>query len=217
MEKHLKIAIFQLSLFGINTYIVFDPIKHEGVIIDPGISNPREEKALIDFINRENLKITNIINTHLHIDHAIGDSIVAEKFEAPVLAHEDDLPLGKGIVQQAQMFGLTTNPQTPEITSFINDGDIIKVGDGELKVLHVPGHSPGSIVLYDESDHFLIAGDVLFKGSIGRTDLQGGNHSALISGIKTKLMPLPDNTIVYPGHGEPTTIGEEKLYNPFLR
>ncbi len=212
----LKIAIFQLSLFGINTYIVYDPISKDAAIIDPGMSNQREQDALDTFIEKEGLKITHIINTHLHIDHAIGNSYASEKYQAPVLANKLDAPLGQNILQQAQMFGLNINPKGVEISQYISDGDKIKIGNGELTAIHVPGHSPGSIVLYDKADGFMIAGDVLFLRSIGRTDLPGGNHQDLINGIKNKLFTLPDDTKVYPGHGDPTTIGYEKSHNPFF-
>lgn len=218
MSKHsLEIAVFQLSLFGINTYVVFDPETRDAAIIDPGMSTPEEEKALSNFISRESLNVTHIINTHLHIDHAIGNEYSVNMFKAPVYAHQEELPLGRGLAQQAKMFGMNKNPKDAEISEFLSDGDKIKIGNGELEVRHIPGHSPGSIVLYDKEDNFVIAGDVLFHGSIGRTDLPGGDYNTLISGIKSKLLPLPDETIVFSGHGEPTSIGEEKSHNPFLK
>ena len=114
------------------------------------------------------------------------------------------------------MFGLQKDFSNVKITKPIEDGDIIKIGEGELKVIHIPGHSPGSVALYDSKDGFLIAGDIIFQGSVGRTDLPGGSHEQLISGIKNKLLCLPDSTVVYPGHGPATTVGTEKKYNPFL-
>ncbi len=213
----LEVAVFQFSLFGINTYVVFDPEESECAVIDPGISNSQEEKAIKDFILRKNLRVTNIINTHLHIDHAIGNSILKKEYGINPKAHKADLPLGERIKAQAEMFGMQGEYENAEISEFLTEGDIIKIGSGEMEVIHVPGHSPGSIALYDRKDGFLIAGDILFQGSIGRTDLPGGNHSQLITGIKDKLMKLPDNVIVYPGHGPETTIGNEHRYNPFLR
>lgn len=213
----MKVAIFQLGLFGINTYIVYDEITRDCAIIDPGMSTPEEERAVTEYIEKQGLYVTHIINTHLHIDHAIGDDFVSKKYGISPKAHKADLPLGRGLKRQAQMFGLGIDVKDPEISEYIEDGDIIKIGTGELKAIHVPGHSPGSIVLYDSADGFIIAGDVLFRGSIGRTDLEGGDYATLINGIKDILLPLPSSTIVYPGHGPYTTIGDERASNPFLR
>lgn len=212
----MKIAVFQFSLFGINTYIVWDPNTLDCAVIDPGMINSEEEKALDDFISSHHLKVTHLINTHLHIDHAVGDRHVASKYGVPVEAHPLDAGLGARIRQQAEAFGVPEKTSDVAIDTPLHEGDIIKIGDGELKVLHVPGHSPGSIVLYDPVSHFIIAGDVLFAGSIGRTDLPGGNHDQLIEGIHDKLLTLPDETTVFPGHGPSTTIGEERGSNPYL-
>ena len=213
----MKIAIFQFSLFGINTYVVYDPDTKCCAIIDPGMLGSQEEKAITDFINKNNLKVTHIINTHLHLDHAVGNNFLKDTYNVPILAHKDDEPLGERMQQQAYMFGINEKFKGVEISDYLTDGEIIKIGDGELKVLSVPGHSPGSVALYDREGGFLIAGDALFNGSIGRTDLPGGNHNQLISSIKNKLFTLPDNTVVYPGHGPATTIGDEKRFNPYLK
>ena len=212
----MKIAIFQFSLFGINTYLLYDEKSRECVVIDPGMFQKEEEKSISDFIEKNGLKLTNIINTHLHLDHAAGNNYLKMKYEVPVLAHEGDSFLGEAMQQQAQMFGLPVKFDGVSVTRFLKDGDVIKVGDEELKVIEVPGHSKGSIALYDAKDKFVVVGDALFQGSIGRTDLPGGNHSELITNIREKLFSLPDDTIVYPGHGDPTTIGKEKRTNPFL-
>lgn len=213
----MKVAIFTFSLFGINTYVVYDPDTKDCVIIDPGMMGKEEENAMDGFISRNGLKVQGIINTHLHIDHSVGNHFAKERYDAPVMAHKEDEHLGERIQAQAEMFGIKDKFKGIEVTDFLKEGDTVKVGDGELKVIHVPGHSPGSIVLYDKKDGFLIGGDVLFQGSVGRTDLPGGSHDQLIGGIKRKLLTLPDNTVVYPGHGPATTIGNEKHYNPFLQ
>lgn len=213
----MKIARFEFSLFGINTYVVFDEATRECAIIDPGMMGIEEENAMKNFIARENLKVTHLINTHIHIDHAVGNKFVADTYSVPVSAHKADAPLMDRIREQAQMFGINEKVHTTEISEYLDEGDKIKIGRGELEVLHVPGHSQGSIVLYDRADGFLIGGDVLFSGSIGRSDLPGGNGAQLVRGIKEKLLTLPDSTVVYPGHGPATTIGEERHYNPFLR
>ena len=133
-----------------------------------------------------------------------------------MLASRKDEALGARMKQQAAMFGISENFNAVEITQYLNDGDIIKIGDGELEVIEVPGHSQGSIALYDRKDGFVIAGDALFRGSIGRTDLPGGDHAQLIKSIKERLLSLPENTVVYSGHGPSTTIGAEKASKPFL-
>lgn len=213
----MNVAIFQFSLFGINTYVVFDNDTLDCAIIDPGMINDHEEEAMVNFITRNNFRVTNIINTHLHIDHAAGNNFLKLKYNAPVLAHNADLPLGERMQQQAQMFGMEKKFNDVEVSKFLEDGDIVKIGNGELKVIAVPGHSQGSIALYDKKDKFVIVGDALFNGSIGRTDLPGGNYPQLIESITKRLLTLPGDTVVYSGHGEPTTIAQEKAHNPFLK
>lgn len=212
----MKIVKFEFSLFGINTYIVYDPISKKCAVIDPGMFDSEEEEALEGFIERNGLEVTNIIDTHLHIDHAVGIQYVKRRYNVPLLAHKDDAFLGERIRQQAASFGLVKRVEDVSIDTFLNPGDVIKIGEGELKVIHVPGHSPGSVALYDEKDGFVITGDALFSGSIGRTDLPGGDMRTLVSSIKAGLMTLPDYTVVYPGHGPATTIGQEKRSNPYL-
>lgn len=213
----MKVAIFQFSMFGINTYVVYDPETLCCAVIDPGMSNKQEESAMINFINKNNLKPVHVINTHLHLDHAVGNSFLTKEYDIPVNASKADEPLGERLQQQAYMFGINEQFKSVEITEYLQEGDVIKIGKGELKVINVPGHSKGSIALYDEKDGFVIVGDALFQGSIGRTDLPGGDYDELITSIKSKLLTLPDNTVVYPGHGPSTTIGDEKRYNPYLR
>lgn len=212
----MQVAIFQFSLFGINTYLIFDPETKECAVIDPGMSNSQEEKAIENFISDKGLKLTQIINTHLHIDHVAGVPFLKEKYGAPVLAHEGDQFMGKNLSQQARMFGLNLPLENIVISEYIKAGDKIKIGNGELEVISVPGHSKGSVALYDREGGYLISGDALFKGSIGRTDLPGGNYKELIDSIESQLLSLPDETVVFPGHGPSSTIGEEKQSNPFL-
>lgn len=212
----MKVAIFQFSLFGINTYVVYDPTTLCCAVIDPGMINESEEKAIYDFIERHNLKVTHIINTHLHIDHIAGNSCLQKKYGSPVLAHPLDEPLGSHVQQQAMMFGMRESIPNVEISEYLKDGDEIRIGDGVLKVIAVPGHSQGSVALYDAKDKFVIVGDALFKGSIGRTDLPGGDYQQLIDSIQNNLMSLPDDTTVFSGHGPATTIGTERRSNPYL-
>ena len=212
----MKVAIFQFNLFGINTYIVYDPSSKECAVIDPGMSNTEEENAITSFIKDNNLTLKYIINTHLHIDHAIGNKFLKKKYDVPVLAHPDEEILGKSIQTQATSFGLRNKVDEVIIDKPLIPGEIIKIGDGELKVIDVAGHSPGGIALYDEKDGFVIVGDALFKQSIGRTDLYGGNLKKLLKNIRENLFTLPDDTLVLSGHGPTTTIEEEKKENPFL-
>lgn len=212
----MKVTQFQYSLFGINTYIVYDPATRECAVIDPGMSSDEERDALTGYVEREKLTVKHVINTHLHVDHAIGNSFVSRHYGVSPEAHAADLPLGERMRQQAAMFGMDMAVDDAGVTQFLQEGDTIAIGTGCLEVLHVPGHSPGSIALYDRKDGFVIVGDVLFNGSIGRTDLPGGNGRQLIEGIKSKLLVLSDDTVVYPGHGPATTIGAERRSNPFL-
>lgn len=212
----MKIARFEFSLFGINTYVVYDPETGECAIIDPGMMGKEEENAMRGFIGREHLKVTGLINTHLHIDHAVGDKFVIDTYGTPLQAHKADEPLIERIREQAEMFGIREKVHPADVSVYLEEGDRIKVGNGSLEVIHVPGHSPGGIALYDKEDGFLISGDSLFQGSIGRTDLPGGNMQQLVRGVKEKLLSLPGSTVVYPGHGPATTIAQEKAHNPFL-
>lgn len=212
----MNIAKFEFSLFGINTYVVYDPKEKKAVIIDPGMINREEEEALTRFLERNSLDVTGIINTHLHIDHAIGAAFAKNKYKVPLFGHKDDEFLGGRLWQQATAFGINTEVKDISIDTYLEPGDKIKVGSGELEVIHVPGHSPGSIALYDKDGGFVITGDALFEGSVGRTDLPGGNGAQLIKAIRENLLPLPDSTRVYPGHGPATTIGRERAANPFL-
>ncbi len=212
----MKIVKFAFSLFGINTYLVYDPATLKCAVIDPGMFDSEEEEAMERFIERNHLEVTHIIDTHLHIDHAVGIEFLKRKYHAPLYAHKDDEFLGERIQEQARMFGLTNKLKDVTIDSYLVPGEVIRIGEGELKVIHVPGHSPGSVALYDAKDGFVITGDALFAGSVGRTDLPGGDMSTLVKSIKNGLFTLPPSTIVYPGHGPATTIGQEKASNPYL-
>lgn len=212
----MKVAIFKLLLFEVNCYVVYDPLEKKAAIIDPGIVDNREIEAIDNFLKKNDLEVVAVINTHLHIDHVVANTGLSEKYDVPVMAHEDDKFLGDRLYQQAQQFGLPFKMNSAGVTHYLEDGEKIKIGSGELEVIHLPGHSPGGIGLYDPQDGFLISGDSLFEGSIGRTDLPGGNLARLLESIKKRLYTLPDETVVYPGHGPATTIGKEKKSNPFV-
>lgn len=210
----LSVYHFTFNPFQENTYIIYNEEKR-CIIIDPGMYNVHEEMMLDNFITSSGLKPEYLINTHCHIDHILGNTYCAEKYNLALHAHT----LERGMMDMgrtsASLYGLKYTESVP-ISVFIDEKDTIRLGNDELKILFTPGHSPGSLSFYDEQGKFVIAGDALFRESIGRTDLPGGDHQTLIQAIREKLFTLPDQTIVYSGHGPGTTIGHEKLYNPFL-
>lgn len=203
-------------MFGVNTYVVYDPESRQAAVIDPGMINSEEIEALDRFIEREHLNVTQLINTHMHLDHIFGNGYVREKYGVKTQASKLDAFLAGDVAGQAQKFHLPYKLENAPIDVDLKDGDIIQVGSGELHVLAVPGHSPGSIALYDKKDGWVITGDALFQGSIGRTDLPGGDHGTLVRAVTDKLLSLPPETVVLPGHGPETNIGWERLHNPFL-
>ena len=213
----MKIKVFPLILFQVNCYVVYDPVEKKAAIIDPGIVDDRELDAIDSFLRENSLEVVSVINTHLHIDHVVSNSSLAEKYGVPVMAHADDSFLGDRLLDQARQFGLPFRMENAGVTHYLRDGEIIPVGSGSLEVIHLPGHSPGGIGLYDAQDGFLITGDTLFQGSVGRTDLPGGDMGRLLESIRKRIYPLPDETVIYPGHGPATTLAREKTSNPFLR
>ncbi|MFV0469905.1 MAG: MBL fold metallo-hydrolase [Dysgonomonas sp.] len=212
----MKVETFVFNPVGENTYVVYDET-NECIIIDPGCFFPEEKDRLLRFITANNLKVVRQINTHLHFDHVFGCNFIKEQFNVSLEANSEDQFLLDGYTAQLRMFGFPpTSDKAPVIGKFLNEGDVVEFGNQTFSILHVPGHSPGSIVFYNEKEKCLFAGDVLFRQSIGRTDLAGGNHQQLITGIEQKLMKLPDDTLVYSGHGPTTTIGYERINNPYL-
>jgi glyoxylase-like metal-dependent hydrolase (beta-lactamase superfamily II) len=198
-----------------NTYVLFNENKNAW-LIDPGNMNEQETQAISNFITENNLKIEKILLTHAHIDHVLGLQWAFDTFKVPVTMHQED----QEVLDMLQASGARFGFQIPAVkvdTEYINEGDELDFDGEKFKIYHVPGHSPGSVVYHNETQKFMISGDVLFEGSIGRTDLYKGNYDQLIEGIKTKLFVLDEETQVLSGHGNPTTIGFEKQYNPFLR
>lgn len=193
----------------VNCYIVGSENTGKAAVIDPG----GNVDSILEILRQHDLTLTMVINTHGHFDHIGANRSLIEKTACELLIHHDDAPLLQRAAEHAALFGLSTS-RSPEPTGLLKDGDIIMVGDLALKVIHTPGHSPGGICLH--VDDCLFVGDTLFCGSIGRTDLPGGNHQQLINNIKEKLLCLADETKVYPGHGPATSIGQEKRDNPFL-
>lgn len=197
-----------------NTYVLYNE-QFQCIIIDPGCFYPEEQQELKEFIDKFQLKPVMLINTHCHLDHVFGNRFVAETWGLKLSLHEAELPVLKHAPVSGLMYNLPFDNYEGEV-NLLKEGDEIPFGESKLKVLHTPGHSPGSISLYAEDQHFIISGDVLFKSSIGRTDLPGGDMNTLFSSIRTKLFTLPNDTTVYSGHGPETSIGEEKRDNPFV-
>lgn len=210
----LQVKSFTFNDFYENTYLLFDETK-ECVIIDPGCNNESEKSLLSNFITENELTPIHLLNTHCHIDHILGNKYVADTYGLTLVSHKGEIPVLEFGSQTAAMYHIPYE-KSPNIEIFVDEGDVISFGNTTLDIIFTPGHSPASISFYHKESNILIAGDVLFQGSIGRTDLPGGNFEVLIRMIKSKFLTLPDETIVYPGHGEHTNIGIEKRTNPFL-
>lgn len=211
----VKVKVFTFNLFSENTIVLWDDETKSSAVIDPGTSTSDEQKTLSDFISVKNLVVKYLINTHCHIDHILGCKYVKEKYNPVYFAPEKDIPLLNHAQQQAQMFDIILEePPKPDL--LIDETTDISIGSSKLKFLFTPGHTPGEYCIYLEKEKICITGDVLFNESIGRTDLWGGNHSTLIDSIQKKLLSLPDDVVIYPGHGEASTICFEKQNNPFL-
>jgi hydroxyacylglutathione hydrolase len=210
----ITIKPFTFGPFQENTYILYDQT-NECVIIDPGCYDDNERNELAGFINTKKLNPKLLLNTHGHIDHVVGNKFVFEKYGLLPIINRKDLPALHALETVAKVYGLNAEA-SPEPSGFLDEGDVVKFGSSSMDVLFTPGHSPGSICFVSHDQKFIIGGDVLFYGSIGRTDLPGGHHQTLIDSINNKLMPLADDYSVHSGHGPVTTIGFERKSNPFL-
>jgi hydroxyacylglutathione hydrolase len=208
-----NLKVFTFNPFQENTYLVWNKSR-QCIIIDPGCSSVHEETELVRFVEQNNLTPIALLNTHCHIDHVLGNYFIGKKYTLTPTFHKLDIIVFQRAGDIAKNYGLDYNP-SPDPVEFLEENEIIVYEDLKLKVLLTPGHSPGHIVFYNEQEQYVIGGDVLFKRSIGRTDLPLGNHDQLLKSIREKLYVLPEETIIFPGHGESTTIGEEKRYNPF--
>ena len=229
MAEKLIHEVIPVGMLQCNCSILGDRDTHEAIVVDPGDDTER----ILSILKRHDLKVRAILSTHTHIDHVGGLASLHQATGAPVLIHEADLDLYRHLDMQAQWLGVPT-PAKTNIRDFVREGDLVRWGGFSAAVLHTPGHTPGSISLvvqpgetaeaskheakrHDHDSSRLIAGDTLFRGSIGRTDLWGGSFPQIIESIREKLLVLPEQTVVYPGHGEITTIGYERAHNPFLR
>ena len=210
----LKVESFTFNPFQENSYVIHDG--ERAILIDPGCCNTAEERELDDWLSVNNLTPERLILTHAHIDHVLGCAWAHDRFGLLPELHMADLQLLRNATRQGQLYGVPC-PPSPDPARFIEEGDRIRLGSDDLRVLFVPGHSPGHVALHAEAERFVIAGDALFQGSIGRTDLPGGDYDTLIRSIKEQLLVLDDDVVVHSGHGPDTTIGRERRMNPFLR
>lgn len=212
----VKLKKFVFNPFNENTFIVWDDHTKECAVVDPGCSDEVEENELSEFIRNNDLIPKYLINTHCHLDHIWGCKYVKEKYNPEYLIPEDDLTLLKNAESQANMYNVQFS-EPPEPDTFISEKLKIKLGESPIEFLFTPGHTPGEFCLYFPNENFCIVGDVIFKDSIGRTDLWGGDYGTLIDSIMEKLLSLNDEVVIYPGHGEESTIGRERASNPFLK
>lgn len=212
----LKVKQFSFNPFGVNTYVIWDEATRLAMVVDPGMTDASERELFDKYITDNGLVIRHIVNTHMHLDHVFGNNYVRDKYGVKIAANPADAALGSSVDGQAAMFGIRV-PETfnTEADIALREGDVLTLGDYTFKVIEVPGHSPGGIALYCPEGEFAVVGDSIFAGSIGRTDLPGGDHAALINALRTKILSLPDNTRLLTGHDMSTTVAREKT-NPYI-
>ena len=210
----ITLKSFAFNPLQVNTYVLYDETL-ECIIIDASCYHASEFETLNDFIAKLSLKPVAVVNTHGHFDHLSGTKQICDKYKIDFCLHIDDQSLVKNATRQAETFGFSMEAP-PELQVWIKDGDLIKFGHSSITAWHAPGHSPGSLIFYSGGSKLLITGDVLFAGSIGRTDLPGGNYQQLMNSINTKILGLPSDTKIFPGHGPATSLKEEIDFNPFL-
>ena len=211
----ISIKYFTFSPVQENTYVLYNE-QGQAIIIDPGCYFQNEKQELANFINNKKLSVVQLLNTHCHLDHIFGNKWVYETYSLELFIHRnEEIVLAHG-PQSGERWGLPFE-NYEGVLHFLDEGDVVTLGDNKLQIILAPGHSPGSICFYCEEQGFVIGGDALFQDSIGRTDLPLGDHQTLLNSIREKLFVLPDEVVVYPGHGPSTTIGYEKKNNPFLR
>lgn len=212
----IKTKIFVVNGFREATYLVFDETK-EAVVIDCGINNSLSAARFEDYINRHGIRPVKAINTHCHIDHICGVGYLQDKFGVEFYANKADEGFVEALQSTAEMYGMELlHPAVHKIDHDLKDGDLITFGDSSLKVIATPGHTKGGVCFFDEQSGTLFTGDTLFKGSIGRTDLPGGDYNELMTSILKKIVPIGKDITIYPGHGDHTTLAEELMYNPFV-
>ena len=213
----LRLKTFEFNPFGEVTVVLYDDVSRHAIVVDPGMLFDSERRVFDDFIASEHLQLLKLLHTHLHLDHCFGSAYLRAKYGTPLCASAADAELGLSLGQQCRRFGLPGHFEPLAIDTALTNGDTIAIADTRLEVIAVPGHSPGGLAYYCADYGFVISGDCLFGGSIGRTDLPGGDYATLVDSIRCRLLTLPDETLVVAGHGNATNIGAEKEYNPYLR
>lgn len=212
----MNATMMTVNPFGENMYILWDEASRDAVVVDPGMMREAEREMVTKFIDGQKLNVIHILLTHMHIDHITSARWLADKTGADVCACALDAQLGRELPDQVAQFHLKIESEPLVIDHILSDGDVLSLGEESIQVLHVPGHSPGGLAFYLPQSGLLISGDTIFNGSVGRTDLWGGDMAQLINSIREKILPLPDETVIASGHGPTTTIADEKRCNPFL-
>ena len=212
----MNATMMTVNPFGENLYILWDEISHEAVVVDPGMMRDSEREMVTKFIDEHKLIVKHILLTHLHIDHITSARWLADETGADVCGSSLDAPLGQELPDQVAHFRINVEVDPLTVDRNLADGDTLQVGDEMIQVLHVPGHSPGGLAFYLPQSALLISGDTIFNGSVGRTDLWGGDMAQQLNSIREKIYTLPDETFIASGHGPTTTVADEKRFNPFL-
>jgi glyoxylase-like metal-dependent hydrolase (beta-lactamase superfamily II) len=212
----INATMMTVNMFGENMYILWDEETHDAVVVDPGMMRDAEREMVDKFIKGQELNVKHILLTHLHIDHITGARWLADQTGADVCGSALDAQLGRELPEQVAQFHINIETQPLELDRNLADGDTIPLGDEMIQVLHVPGHSPGGLAFYLSQSGLLISGDTIFNGSVGRTDLWGGDMAQLLNSIREKIYTLPDETVIASGHGPTTTVADEKRFNPFI-
>lgn len=212
----MKVKTFVCNMLRENSYLVYDETTREAAVIDPGFYWDEEKKLFKEFVERNDLHLKYLLCTHLHFDHIFGTTFIEDTYGLRISANLEDSSWITNFAQSTARFGIQPNSMPRPVGHPLHDGDILTIGSEELKCIATPGHSAGGMCYYAPNSALLFAGDTLFQNSIGRTDFIDGNYAQLIRSIQSQLLPLPPSTIVYPGHGDPTTIGDEAQYNPYL-
>ena len=212
----MKVRTFVCNMLRENCYVVYDEASRETAVIDPGFYWDEEMRKFAKFVEENHLRIKYLLCTHLHFDHIFGTTFIEDEYNVKISANLEDSPWITNFMQSVARFGIQPNTMPRPVGNPLHDGDTLMLGNESLRCIATPGHSAGGLCFYAPDSAMLFAGDTLFQGSIGRTDFADGSYAQLINSIQKKLLILPPDTIVYPGHGDPTSIGEEAQYNPYL-
>ena len=212
----INATMMTVNPFGENVYILWDENTHDAIVIDPGMMREAEREMVTKFIEGQDLNVKHILLTHLHVDHITSARWLAQQTGADICGNSQDAQLGLELPDQVAHFHINIEVEPLVLDRDLIDGDTVPLGDEAIQVLHVPGHSPGGLAFYLPQSGLLVSGDTIFNGSVGRTDLWGGDMAQLINSIREKILPLPDETVIASGHGPTTTVADEKRRNPFL-